>query len=235
MVYGGEYGPECISDGYYEADGTVHTLNEPLIKIVGDDREVIASYPFSFDPTFHRYRLEKMRKDLQAWREPRTIFWGSMTDMFGDWVPDEWIKAVFEACAAAPQHRYLFLTKNPKRYLSLGQDRKLPQGKNMWYGSTATDAEADIFYSGRHNTFISAEPWLGGSVENIMNDGLFCRADFIIIGAMTGASAKKHRPEREHIESICAAADESGVPVFMKDSLLPIVGEAGMRRELPWE
>jgi protein gp37 len=38
-----------------------------------------------------------------------------MADLFGEWVPDEWIKEVFRACEEAPQHRYLFLTKNPER------------------------------------------------------------------------------------------------------------------------
>lgn len=69
-------------------------------------------YPFDFAPTFHQYRLG----EPAAWTKPRTIFVCSMADLFGDWVPDEWIKQVFEACEAAPQHRFLFLTKNPTRF-----------------------------------------------------------------------------------------------------------------------
>lgn len=89
-------------------------------------------YPMAFAPTFHRYRL-----DIPArWTKPRTIFVCSMADLFGAWVPDEWIKAVFDACAAAPQHRYLFLTKDPGRYCDLERAGLLPSGDNYWFGAT---------------------------------------------------------------------------------------------------
>lgn len=39
----------------------------------------------------------------------------------------------------------------------------------------------------------------------------------------------------KRIDNICRAANQVGVPVFMKDSLVPIVGEENMRREFPWE
>ena len=74
-----------------------------------------APYPWFFLPTLHRYRLDQPSK----WSEPRTIFVCSMADLFGKWVPDEWITEVFRACDAAPRHRYMFLTKNPKRYAEL--------------------------------------------------------------------------------------------------------------------
>lgn len=77
-------------------------LLEPVV--LNDKAE---PYPLGFSPTFHRYRLD----EPQHWKKPRTIFVCSMADLFGDWVPDEWIKAVFDACEKAPQHRYLFLTK----------------------------------------------------------------------------------------------------------------------------
>jgi protein gp37 len=66
--------------------------------------------------------------------KPQTVFVGSMGDLFGDWVPDEWVEAVFVACAKAPQHTYVFLTKNPKRYLRLGESGRLPSHHR--YGST---------------------------------------------------------------------------------------------------
>ena len=42
-------------------------------------------------------------------------------------------------------------------------------------------------------------------------------------------------PEKEWVDPICAAADDAHAAVFMKDSLLPVMGEENMRRELPWE
>ena len=95
-------------------------------------------YPFGFMPTLHRYRLGIPDR----WKKPRTIFVCSMADLFGDWVPDEWIAEVLAACANAPQHRYLFLTKNPKRYVELYAKAILPVGTNFWYGSTSTGPDA---------------------------------------------------------------------------------------------
>lgn len=41
-------------------------------------------------------------------------------------------------------------------------------------------------------------------------------------------------PKKEWIDHICEVADKNGAAVFMKDSLIPIVGEENMRREFPW-
>lgn len=87
-----------------------------------------APYPWFFLPTLHRYRLDQPSK----WSEPRTIFVCSMADLFGKWVPDEWIEAVINACIAAPQHRYLFLTKNPARYMHLIANGIIPASKTNW-------------------------------------------------------------------------------------------------------
>jgi protein gp37 len=118
-------------------------------------------YPYGFEPTFHRYRLDEPR----TWIQSRTIFVGSMADLFGDWVPDEWIESVFDACDAAPWHRYLFLTKNPKRYMKLAQSGRLPRGDNKWYGSSTPTIQDDYFYSGNHKCFLSIEPSARGRVE----------------------------------------------------------------------
>lgn len=49
------------------------------------------------------------------WRKPRRIFVCSMTDLFGDWVPDAWIDRVFAVMALAPQHTFQVLTKRSAR------------------------------------------------------------------------------------------------------------------------
>lgn len=71
-------------------------------------------YPYGFEPTLHRYRLGQP----QNTKEPQTVFVCSMADLFGRWVPTSWIVEVLDACRKAPQHRYLFLTKNPARFWS---------------------------------------------------------------------------------------------------------------------
>lgn len=123
-----------------------------------------APYPWYFLPTLHRYRLSQPAK----WSEQRTIFVCSMADLFGEWVPDEWIKSVFEACASAPRHRYLFLTKNPDRYGVIdGWDHQYNGGfakDYMWFGATVTQQNElksirKLACINAH-TFLSIEPIL---------------------------------------------------------------------------
>lgn len=196
--------------------------NEPVRSQTGR----ILPYPHSFSPTFHRYRLDIPQK----WTKPRNVFVCSMADLFGDWIPDEWIEAVFEACRKAPQHRYLFLTKNPKRYKELADKGKLLQSKAVWYGSTVTSGNSPRFCSyGTYNTFASLEPLLKplGEVPSFIK--------WVIIGAETGQRKGKVIPEKEWVDDIVQAAEKERIPVFMKDSLIPIVGEKNMRREFPFE
>lgn len=206
-------------------------------------------YPYLFEPTFHAYRLDIPKK----WSEPRTIFVCSMADLFGDWVPDEWIEAVFEACVKAPQHRYLFLTKNPQRYIELDGRNKLPIRDNMWYGATAANNEqlSEVINSFGYfekgylekeaKTFFSIEPIL----ENVNINNIHLPAgwykdygayvDWVIIGAESGNRKDKVIPPKVWIDSISEKCKyEARVSIFMKDSLIPIVGEENMRREFPW-
>lgn len=212
--------------------GKVAVIKDPFLKDDGSK----APYPFGFVPTFHEYKLDMPKN----WKKPRTIFVCSMADLFGDWVPDSWIEKVFEACEKAPQHRYLFLTKNSRRYTVLHYADKLPTKKdmrNIWLGATATNCEQiralDLDRLPRYaNTFLSIEPLtedvaleLHTERDNVM---------WLIIGAETGNRKNKIVPQKEWVENICRVADEAGLPVFMKDSLIPIVGEENMRREFPW-
>lgn len=158
----------CDEEGYPEyggttcADGTCHDLHYPIEDYGRTQRA--APYPFEFDPTFHRYRLD----EPQRWKKPRNIFVCSMADLFGEWVPDEWIKQVFEACEAAPQHRYLFLTKNPARFGSINGWNHRHNNEyakdNMWFGTTITrkyelNRMLKLPYGNAH-TFLSVEPIL---------------------------------------------------------------------------
>ncbi len=57
--------------------------------------------------------------------------------------------------------------------------------------------------------------------------------EWVIIGAMTGPGAKKHQPKAEWVADIVAQCKAAGVPVFMKESLVPVVGEGNMLRQRP--
>lgn len=205
------------------------TLVDIPVPILGKDGKVTA-YPCGFKPTFYRYRLQQPER----WTKGRTIFVCSMADLFGDWVPDQWIEEVFAACERAPQHRYLFLTKNPKRYIRLAEAGKLPAKDNMWYGTTATTPDEEFFWGGAWHTFVSIEPILRdytGEIEKMCDTF----AQWVIIGAETGNRAGKVVPEPGWITEIIKTCIENNISVFMKDSLIPIVGEINMFRELPWD
>ena len=207
----------------------LHVLSQEKERTAKNGKKVIATYPFGFEPTLYRYRLGE---PLYITKQ-QTIFVCSMADLFGEWVPTRWIVDVLDACLAAPQHRYLLLTKNPGRYLELDKLALLPHGENFWYGSTVPDETAQAMYPKAEdiNTFWSMEPLLG-PVDITESEGL---PQWIILGAMTGPGSAKRQPKREWVEDIVRAADASEIPVYMKDSLLPIMGEDRMRRELPWE
>lgn len=213
--------------GHGKSDGIIHFLGEPMgYSAFGIDR--IDPYPFCFDPTFHRYKLD----EPQRMKKGKTIFVCSMADLFGDWVPDSWIEEVFGACEKAPQHRYLFLTKNPERYSRLVNNNKLPQRDNMWYGTSVTRTGDKYFSSQEHRTFLSIEPMLE---ETVIVFADAARVDWIIIGAETGNRKDKVVPKAEWINRISKTAALLETPVFHKDSLLPIVGEENMKREFPWK
>ena len=121
----------------------------------------IISYPFGFIPTFHRYRLDEPKH----WRKPRNIFVCSMADLCGEWVPDSWKQDVIAACKATPQHRYLFLTKNPYGYTDLGsEDRPVVHefdSDNFWIGCSMTGAEDLTRYDGHYGRYLYA---MGGNM-----------------------------------------------------------------------
>lgn len=185
-------------------------------------------YPEMFTPTLHKYRLSEPAQKTK----PQNIFVCSMADLFGEWVPDSWIQAVFKACEAAPQHRYLFLTKNPERYCKLADAGKLPELDNFWYGSTITKPGECMFAGSIHwNTFLSIEPLLAPLDVGI---GSFGGAKWIIVGAETGNRAGKVMPERAWVEKIIDAARLTGAAVFLKNSLLEVM-EGEFIQEYPWE
>lgn len=199
-----------------------------------DGKIVPAPYPLGFTPTLHRYRLDEPRR----WTKPRTIFVCSMADLFGEWVPDEWIQEVFQACDKAPQHRYLFLTKNPSKYKELKDllplHRHPPAVAEMWFGHSYTgkgDYKPMCLHP-MHSRFVSIEPLLHDLSEQDMMV-VAAANDWIIIGAETGHRNGKVMPKKSWVDGIVYYAKKNNVPVFMKESLRELMGN-DFRQEFPW-
>ena len=123
------------------------------------------------------------------------------------------VRKVIDACVAAPQHNYMFLTKNPQRYLELDMLAILPRKGNFWYGSTTTTPDTPFFWSGLHHTFVSVEPILAPFIMATN------KVEWAIFGAETGNRRDKVRPTWGWIEGAVNDLGLAGVPVFMKDSL----------------
>lgn len=216
----------------------IHILDD---KIYGTDGEngKANPYPYGFQPTLHRYRLGEYEN-----KKERTIFVCSMADLFGEWVPDEWIEEVFRACKKAPQHKYLFLTKNPERYIELYHKGMLPASDNMYYGSSVTDKKglqrfekAFRCIPSTFRTFASIEPLLEDITEAEEWDDIVKSryADWIIVGAETGNRKNKVVPDCRWIKSIEYSCWENNIPLFMKGSIssIPMAGE--LVQEYPWD
>ncbi len=219
--FGGNIRENLLCTDRYRKEGDLFVLDEPFMS----ENDALLHYPFGFEPTLHLYRKDTLDK----YKGSTKIFVGAMADMFGDWVPVSWIDQVFEACKAHPKNNYLFLTKNPKRYRQLD----LPAGNNWWYGTTITRntelARIEELPDDR-KCFLSIEPLLEDlfiPVEDLMG------VDWIILGAETGNRKDKVVPEFKWVKRLVLQADTKGIPVFMKDSMLPIVGEKNMRRDYP--
>jgi protein gp37 len=205
--------------------GIIAEINDPF---QNNGRK--APFPFGFAPTLHRYRLDEPSKI----KTPQTIFVCSMADLFGEWVPDEWIQAVFTACEAAPQHRYLFLTKNPERYLALHESNRLPTADNFWYGFTVT-RRGDIAVKLQNiNTFVSVEPISERINPELPDWDISIGCNWVIIGAETGNRKGKVIPEKSWIDDFLKHCKKFSIPIFMKESLRELMG-TNFVQEYPWE
>lgn len=204
----------------------LYVLEQPFKNGIG----ATLPFPAGFAPTFHKYRLGDPAKK----KKPANIFVCSMADLFGDWIPDDWITSVFDACKAAPQHNYLFLTKRPGRYQALAAAGKLPELPNFWYGSSITGPDTWFWWSDYHNTFVSYEPMLKPLVDSGAYKDAAKKVDWIIAGAETGHRAEKVTPEKAWFTDLEAAAAAAGIPLWVKDSdeIRKVLGEH-LKQEMP--
>jgi protein gp37 len=176
-------------------------------------------------PQFFPERLEQLKS-----KKPKNIFMDSMSDI-ADW-DDKWVADTIDAMQANPQHNYLFLSKRPE--LIYGEWYQF-DSPNIWCGITATDdktmREAVEYFDSiwTNNNFLSIEPLLG----KIDIDYSLKVVDWVILGAETGNRKGKVIPWFTWIEHIVEKCKRYNIPVFMKDSLIPLIGEESMLREFP--
>lgn len=167
-----------------------------------------ASYTNGFKLTVHERLLYVPLK----WKKPRNIFVNSMSDLFHEEVPKEFIQKVFDVMKHGFWHRFQVLTKRSERLEKIGAEIDWPS--NVWMGVTveATDYRFRIDSLRRSNAktkFISFEPLLG-SITDIDLEGI----NWVIVGGESGPGARPMEPEwATEIRDACI---KSGVPFFFK-------------------
>ena len=192
-------------------------------EIANSQRMANAGYAFKFEPAFHEYRLDAPKntryRKTEHDRDGR-VFVCSMADLFGKWVPDEWITAVFNSAMEAPEWEYLFLTKWPKRY-SLLTD--LPKA---WFGASVIKqvdverVERDMqSFDTNGIKWISLEPMLEPIV---FNDLSWC--NLVVIGSQTSTNQPEGHvpafaPQFDWVVDVVNQCREFNVPYYLKPNL----------------
>jgi protein gp37 len=166
------------------------------------------NYSNGFDLALHENVLGLPLK----WRKPQTIFVNSMSDLFHEAVPVEFILRIFDVMRRADWHRFQLLTKRSDRLLDLSP--RLPWRSHVWMGVSVERVEytyriEHLRETGAAIKFVSLEPLLG-PLPGLNLDGI----DWVIVGGESGPGARPMDPEWAlDIRDQCVSA---GVPFFFK-------------------
>ncbi|HXR61341.1 MAG TPA: phage Gp37/Gp68 family protein [Solirubrobacterales bacterium] len=151
----------------------------------------VADHPYEqgFDLRLWPQRLDQP----QRWKRPRMIFVNSMSDLFHERIPLDFIRQVFDSMQDADWHTFQILTKRPERLVEVAD--ALPWPQNIWMGVSIenrkfvqrADALREVPAAVR---FISAEPLLG-PLEGLELDQI----DWLIAGGESGPRARPMKVE----------------------------------------
>ncbi|MBK8913275.1 MAG: phage Gp37/Gp68 family protein [Phycisphaerales bacterium] len=197
------------------SEGCRHCYAERMarrLKAMGNAR-----YDEGFSLTLHPDLVDLPRR----LRAPRVIFVNSMSDLFHDKVPTDFIRRVFDTMAACPQHTFQVLTKRSARLRALAPE--LPWPKQVWMGVSVEDQRVtgridDIRAIPAHIRFLSCEPLIG-PLDDLPLDGI----SWVIVGGESGPGARPM--SASWARSIRSQCRRAGVPFFFKQW-------GGVRKEL---
>lgn len=190
------------------------------------------AFPNKFNLTLRHHKLT----DPLKWKGPSLIFVNSMSDLFWNEIPEEYLNAIIDIIEKTPRHEYQVLTKRPERMLEFSRKRKLPP--NFWAGITIENKRnlfrIDILREMKTEIrFVSFEPLLDDLENNYDLEDI----QWVIVGGESGTHLwdekyqkmralvfydrikKKWFPKLEAIkwvESIKDKCYESGVKFFFK-------------------
>ncbi len=168
----------------------------------------VTKYRNGFEVTLHPDEIERPLK----WKESRIIFVNSMSDLFHETVPFDFIKRIFDTMNAADWHIFQVLTKRSERLKEVSS--KLKWGNNIWMGVTVENKDylhriEDLSKTPAKTKFLSMEPLLSSISQFPTQD-----IDWVIVGGESGPHARIVNAEWiRGIKSICM---DAGVPFFFK-------------------
>jgi protein gp37/ParB-like chromosome segregation protein Spo0J len=206
--------------------GCLHGCTYCYAREIATSERYRNAYPVGFTPLLHHERLDAPANtriavqyaDDPAWRR---VFVCSMADLYGRWVPDEWIEQVHQSMCASPSWQYITLTKFPARYVGL----TMPPG--AWVGTSVDEQKRvriaeDAFrqIDGVKVKWLSLEP-----LKEPLEFTDLSMFDWVVIGAQTETRqpdgvVPAFAPPFEWVARIVAQAREAGCRVHLKPNLL---------------
>jgi protein gp37 len=148
-----------------------------------------------------------------TWKAPRRVFVNSMSDLFHEDVPVEFIREVWTTMESTPRHTYQILTKRPERMAEV-LTTGFPLLKNVWLGTSVEDGRVvhrldELRRVPAIVRFVSFEPLIGSVAGAELHD-----IHWAIVGGESGPSARPMDPI--WVEEIEAACRQVGAAFFFK-------------------
>jgi protein gp37 len=162
----------------------------------------------------------KVRVDVKsldapkAWSKPRKVFVNSMSDLFHEDVPVDFIERVWQVMKDTPRHTYQILTKRPERMADVLSKQPFVVLPNVWLGTSVENGLVlrrldEIRRVPAAIRFVSLEPLIGSVAAGDLAD-----IHWAIVGGESGPRAREMKPEWvEEIQEMCA---HSGTAFFFK-------------------
>lgn len=165
-------------------------------------------YENGFSVTFHYDLIDLPLK----WKKPRRIFVNSMSDLFHNDVPFEFIEKVFETMTKAHWHTFQILTKRSERLLELSS--QLPWPPNVWQGVSVENSSVTFRIDHLRKVpakvrFLSIEPLIG-PIDDLQLEGIH----WVIVGGESGPGARPMDPQ--WVRNIRDQCIKSNVAFFFK-------------------
>lgn len=214
--------------------GCKHNCPYCYARDIATSQKMAQIYPFAFEPTFHPARLagpDNVKIPSEARSDPsyKNIFANSMSDLFGQWVPAEWIDATIEMARRNPKWNFLTLTKFPIR----ASEFEFPE--NWWLGTTV-DAQTRAASAEKAFTKIRCKTnWL--SCEPLLTPLKFKRLDLfqwvVIGGASPSEKTPAWVPPFDWVADLQQQARQAGCRIYHKTNL-GLINEIRIK-EFPWQ